>query len=203
MLGRQHDQDRAHQIRQMSGRQYVGGVGFGGQQRADVGQHHDNDIPVWIEAEISEQARIAGSRFAEQTKRDRGPESLFGIDESSCRSMSNSSNGALVLLAGGGAVVMVIVCFSRERLTGRDLQGVERVTENGERLEKQAVVIAGGGGNRSTLPNVPAVRVNTPLAWQAAGQTFGCGDQVRDLSCSAQAFMVRWSTSAAAPGQCV
>jgi hypothetical protein len=27
-------------------------------------------------------------------------------------------------------------------------------------------VIASGGRNRSTLPNVPAVKVNTPLAWQ-------------------------------------
>ena len=53
--------------------------------------------------------------------------------------MSNSSNGALVLLAGGGAVVMVIVCFSREMLRGRDSEGVEGVAENGERLDKQVV----------------------------------------------------------------
>src|SRR5262249_51370301 len=55
------------------------------------------------------------------------------------RSMSNSSSGALIVLADAGAVMMVIVCFSRKRLTGRDLQGVERVTDNGERLDEQAV----------------------------------------------------------------
>src|SRR5258705_575597 len=58
---------------------------------------------------------------------------------SSSRSMSNSSNGALTLLAGDGAVVMVIVCSSRETLSGRYLEGAERVAENGERLEKQSV----------------------------------------------------------------
>src|SRR5215212_2049371 len=58
---------------------------------------------------------------------------------SSSRSMSNNSNGALWLLADGDAVVMVIVCSSRETLSGRDSEGAERVAENGERLEKQAV----------------------------------------------------------------
>src|SRR6478609_4660876 len=57
---------------------------------------------------------------------------------SSSRSMSNSSNGAQWLLAGG-AVMMVIVCSSREALSGRDSEGAERVAENGERLQKQAV----------------------------------------------------------------
>src|SRR6185436_3963573 len=58
---------------------------------------------------------------------------------SSSRSMSNNSNGAQWLLAGGDVVVMVIVCSSRETLSGRDSEGVERVAENGERLQKQAV----------------------------------------------------------------
>src|SRR4029078_1347391 len=89
--------------------------------------------------------KVADSNHPSMLGRSRASTNLRTVaamsrsSSSSSRSMSNSSNGALVVLAGAGAGVMVIVCFFREGLTGRDLQGVERVTDNGERLEEQAV----------------------------------------------------------------
>src|SRR5258705_10530364 len=89
--------------------------------------------------------RVADSNHPSMLGRSRVSTNLRTVaamsrsSSSSSRSMSNSSNGALTLLAGGGAVVMGIVGFSRETLNGRDSEGAERVADNGERPEKQAV----------------------------------------------------------------
>ena len=85
VLARQDDHDlsvdRAHQIWHVSALQHAGDMCLGREQRADVGQRHDDDATVWIEAEIPEYAGIDGSGFGEQTTRDREAQSLFGIDD--------------------------------------------------------------------------------------------------------------------------
>src|SRR6476620_2722173 len=108
--------------------------------------------------------KVADSNHPSMLGRSRAATNLRTVaamsrsSSSSSRSMSNSSNGALVVLAGAGAVVMVIVCFYREGLTGRDLQGVERVRDRGDRLAVRVACARHhqfGGDHRTAAPDVP------------------------------------------------